>query len=61
MSGGDLAYLALVVGAFAFFAILLFTLEQTERRKLARRATTVIDGSVDVAGPANDQLKRHAA
>jgi hypothetical protein len=61
MSGGDLAYLALVLGAFAFFAILLFTLEQTERRKLARRNITVLDGSVNVKGPANDRAQRHAA
>jgi hypothetical protein len=60
MSGIETVFLGFVIGAFAVFGLLLFTLEQSDRRKLGYRSGPK-PLNAPMSSPANDAQYRKAA
>ncbi len=62
MSGIETVFLGFVVAAFAVFGVLLFSLEQSDRRKLGYRSgPEPLRQAPHSAMPANDAQYRKAA
>jgi hypothetical protein len=61
MSGIEMVFMGLVLAAFAIFAVLVATLEVSERRKLGYRSGPESLRAVPKAAPANDAPLQKAA